>query len=169
MPSPLSVLACLLCAITTVSAQDVYTVWPWPKHPQPAPPVPVYVTTTAVDNTWIVTCPAPSTVYINVTEVEYVPLTATTTASEFFTDTTTNSEFFTDTTTSPITIVQTIISTSVITTVGHFSTSNYVHKTDVGRPKQLLQLHRPQQRQQKSSLSTKSHPKPRASQYALVE
>lgn len=90
MPSPLSTLACLSFAITTVFAQEVYTVWPWPQHPPPAPPAPIYVTT----DTWTVTCPAPPTVYINVTEVEYVPVTAT------------------DTTTQPVTIFQTI------TTVG---------------------------------------------------
>ncbi|EXJ65185.1 hypothetical protein A1O7_01525 [Cladophialophora yegresii CBS 114405] len=89
---------------------------------------------------------APPTVFINFTATEYVPVTATTTASEFFTDTTTTSEFYTDTTTTsefftdttttsefftdttttsqfftntttlPITIYQTIISTSIVTT-----------------------------------------------------
>ncbi|KAJ9605145.1 hypothetical protein H2200_010535 [Cladophialophora chaetospira] len=139
----LSLLTALSFSIATVSSQSVYTVWPWPQHPPPPPPVPVVVTTQTVDQTWIVTCPAPPTVFINFTQVQYVPVTTTasefftatvttsefftntTTLSEFFTDTATTSEFFTDTTTTSeyftdttsITIYQTIISTSVITTV----------------------------------------------------
>jgi hypothetical protein len=73
MPSPLSLLACLSFSISAVSAEGVYTVWPWPNHPKPAPPSPVYITTTTVDQTWVWTCPAAPTIYINVTE--YIPTT----------------------------------------------------------------------------------------------
>ncbi|KIW30329.1 uncharacterized protein PV07_06079 [Cladophialophora immunda] len=88
MHSSLGRLACLSFAISAALAQSTSVETP------PAPDL----------AEWSVACPPAPTVFISVTETEYVPLTSTTTAS------------YHDTTTLPITIFQTIISTTVLTT-----------------------------------------------------
>ncbi|EXJ81431.1 hypothetical protein A1O3_07723 [Capronia epimyces CBS 606.96] len=81
---------------------------------------PGWISTSTVHDTFIYTCPPIPTVFVNVTQ--YVPVTATDTTSEYFTDTTTASltntttASYTETTTTPITIYQTIISTTILTT-----------------------------------------------------
>jgi len=86
-----------------------------PSHQSP-PTEWMLVSTTTVNETIVLTCPPAPTVWVSVTQ--YVQETTTTTDTDFETDTTTTSIW--TTTTLPITIYQTIISTTTLTTVSQF-------------------------------------------------
>src|SRR4051812_48243729 len=77
----------------------------------PLPPPPLLASTTTWNESIIFTCPPAPTILVNVTQ--YVPVTDITTD----TDTTTTSIW--NTTTLPITIYQTIISTTILTSVSY--------------------------------------------------
>ncbi|EXJ95941.1 hypothetical protein A1O1_01066 [Capronia coronata CBS 617.96] len=143
MHTVLGFLASVSLAIEVASTQSfggVVTVvphsGPLPPLPPPPPSPPASISTSTVDDTIIYTCPPVPTVFLDVTHYVNVPVTVTATAlytdtstasftntaTELLTDTTTASiintttAFYTDTTTQPITIYQTIISTTILTT-----------------------------------------------------
>ncbi|KIW20773.1 hypothetical protein PV08_01351 [Exophiala spinifera] len=101
-------------AVAATSAEPSATII---ETPRPGPPPPVLQNTTLINETIIEICPPPPTVFFNVTD--YVPITETATTTVTAVTTAT----YIDTTTTPITIFQTIISTTVVTATATVTTT----------------------------------------------
>ncbi|KAJ9621129.1 hypothetical protein H2204_012023 [Knufia peltigerae] len=110
----------LAVAIASAEAPTATTV----ETPHPGPPPPVLQNTTVINETIIEICPPPPTVFFNVTD--YVPITETATTTVTAVTTAT----YIDTTTQPITIFQTIISTTVVTATSTVTTTETETETD---------------------------------------
>lgn len=129
-----------LSLVITALSQDPSSGPPFPEPPRLA-------STTTWNESIIFTCPPAPTILVNVTQ--YVPITDITTD----TDTTTTSIW--NTTTIPITIYQTIISTTILTSVSYrvlidapsslpeSQNSTSLQSTDFTRRISLLKLQQP--------------------------